>query len=61
MDPINTNIENDLRALRDDELDTITGGSDTQTRQTAFGTLSSAFSTVIKTTGDALQTAARAQ
>jgi len=28
MDPINTNIENDLRALRDDELDTITGGSD---------------------------------
>src|SRR5215216_4884346 len=37
MDPINTNIENDLRALRDDELDTISGGSDTQTRQTAFG------------------------
>ena len=59
MDPMNTNIENDVRALRDDELEAITGGADTQTEQKSFSSLSSAFNTVIKTMGDALQTAAR--
>ena len=59
MDPMNTNIENDLRALRDDELDTITGGADTQTEQKTSSTLSSAFSQVIRTLGDGLQSAAR--
>jgi hypothetical protein len=59
MDPMNTNIENDLRALRDDELDTIAGGADTQTEQKTFSTLSSAASTVIKAIGDGLKSIAR--
>jgi hypothetical protein len=59
MDLMNTNIENDLRALRDDELDTITGGADTQTEQKTFSTLSSAASTVIKAIGDGLKSIAR--
>jgi hypothetical protein len=59
MDPMNTRIENDLRALRDDELDTITGGADTQTEQKTFSTLSSAASTVIKAIGDGLKSIAR--
>jgi hypothetical protein len=59
MDPMNTRIENDLRALRDDELDIITGGADTQTEQKTFSTLSSAASTVIKAIGDGLKSIAR--
>jgi hypothetical protein len=57
---MNTNIENDRRALRDDALDTISGGADTQTEQKTFSTLSSAASTVIKAIGDGLQSIARA-
>ena len=45
---MNTSIETGLRALRDDELDTVTGAS----------TLSDGLSQVIKAAGDALKTAA---
>jgi hypothetical protein len=51
-------IGDDIGTLRDDELDIVTGGADTQTEQKTFSTLSSAFNTVIKTMGDALRTAA---
>jgi hypothetical protein len=54
MERIDRKIENDLRALRDDELDTVTGGADT------FGTLSSASSQIIKAIGESLTTVARA-
>jgi hypothetical protein len=60
VEPMNAKIENDLRPLRGNELDAIAGGADTQSEQKTFGTLTSVFSTGIKTIGDALQTIARA-
>jgi hypothetical protein len=52
-------IGDDIGTLRDDELDTITGGADTQTEQKTFSTLSSAASTVIKAIGEGLKSIAR--
>jgi hypothetical protein len=52
-------IGNDIGNLRDDELDTIAGGADTQAEQKTSSALSSALSQVIRTLGDGLQSAAR--
>jgi hypothetical protein len=54
MDPLNTKTENDLRALRDVELDAVTGGAE------VLGTLNSAVSQTIKSIGDTLTTVTRA-
>jgi hypothetical protein len=51
----------DMVVLRDDELDAVAGGvADLKTEHTIFGALSSVINQVVKSIGDAMQSAARA-